>query len=234
MSCGSYKQNIMFKVPDGYNVKQEAKAVERNYIIQKNDYLQLDVYTNKGERLIDPDLELIRDDGNQNIAAKPIPTYLVDINGVSKFPMIGEIKLEGLSIRQAEEMLQKAYSTFYRDTFVLLKYINKRVIVLGSPGGQVIPLIDENIHLAEVLALAKGISNDSKAQNIRVLRGDQVFVADFSTIEGYRENNIAIEPGDIIYVEPIRRPISEGLRDYGPILSIVTSLTTLVIVIIGL
>jgi len=224
----------MFKVPEGYDVKQHAEAAERNYIIQKNDYLQLDVYTNKGERIIDPDFELTKDQGNQSVDTRPIPTYLVDINGVSKFPMIGEIKLEGLSVRQAEEMLQKAYSTFYQEAFVIVKYLNKRVIVLGAQGGQVIPLLDENMHLVEVLALAKGLSNDAKAQNIRVLREDQVFVADLSTMEGYLKNNIAIEPGDIVYVEPVRRPVSEATKDYGPIISIMISLTTLIIVIYGL
>jgi polysaccharide export outer membrane protein len=202
-----------------------------NYIIQENDYLQLDVYTNKGERIIDPDLELTKDLGNQNLNTRPVPSYLVDINGVAKFPMVGEIKVAGMTIRQAEEVLQKAYTLFYQDAYVILKYINKRVIVLGAMGGQVIPLSNENIKLIEVLALAKGISNDAKAHNIRVLRDDQVFVADLSTIDGYLKNNLAMEPGDIVYVEPVRRPVSEGLRDYGLILSMVTSLTTLVIVI---
>lgn len=233
-SCSSYKQNIMFSLPEGYDVKQQVETAERNYIIQKNDLLELEVYTNKGERIIDPDLALAKDMSVQNKDVRTVPSYLVDISGTSKFPMIGEFKLEGLSIRQAEEMLQKAYSTFYQDAFVILKFINKRVIVLGAPGGQVIPLTNENVHLVEVLALAKGLGNDAKSQNIRVLRKDQVFVADLSTFEGYIKNNIAIEPGDIVYIEPIRRPFTESLRDYGPILSIVTSLTTLVVVIIGL
>lgn len=233
-SCASYQQNIMFKVPEGYDVKQQVETAERNYIIQKNDYLQVDVYTNKGERIIDPDLELSKELNSQNENIRPLPTYLVDINGTSKLPMIGEIKLEGLSVRQGEEMLQKAYSIFYQDAFVILKYVNKRVIVLGAPGGQVIPLTNENIHLVEILALAKGINNDAKSHNIRVLRGGQVFVADLSTFEGYTKNNIAIEPGDIVYVEPIRRPVIEATRDYGPIISIVTSLTTLIVVIISL
>jgi polysaccharide export outer membrane protein len=106
--------------------------------------------------------------------------------------------------------------------------------VLGAPGGQVIPLVNENIRLVEVLALAKGLNNDAKAHNIRILRGDTVFVADLSTFDGYIKNNISIQPGDVIYVEPIRKPFTEGLRDYGPILSIVTTLTTLVVVIYGL
>lgn len=224
----------MFKVPEGYDVKQQVAAAEKNYIIQKNDYLEADVYTNKGERIIDPDFELTKDIGNQNITTKPKPTYLVDINGTSKLPMIGEIKLEGLAIRQAEEVLQKAYSAYYKQAFVILRYVNKRVIVLGAPGGQVIPLTNENIRLVEVLALAKGVNNDAKAQNIRVLRGDQVFVADLSTFDGYVKNNIAMEPGDIVYVEPVRRPVTEATKDYAPIISMVVSLTTLFVVIIGL
>jgi polysaccharide biosynthesis/export protein len=130
-------------------------------------------------------------------------------------------------------MLQEAYSKFYADSYAVLKYTNKRVTVLGAPGGQVIPLAHENMRLVEVLALAKGVNNDAKAQNIRILRGDQVFVADLSTFDGYVKNNIIINPGDVVYVEPIRKPFTEGVREYGPILSIITTLTTLVVVIIN-
>jgi len=224
----------MFKVSETTKVEQQVAVAEKNYIIQINDYLELEVYTNKGERLIDPDLELTKDIANQNTDGRTIPKYLVDINGVAKFPMIGEIKLDGLRIREAEEVLQKSYGAYYTDAFVILRNINKRVIVLGAPGGQVIPLTNENMHLVEVLALAKGLSNDSRAHNIRVLRGNKVFVSDLSTFEGYTKNNLSIEPGDIVYVEPIRRPLSEGLRDYGLLISMISSLTTLVVVLISL
>jgi polysaccharide export outer membrane protein len=231
-SCGSYRQNIMFQVPEGEALKESLDAAEKNYTIQKNDYLELEVLTNKGEKIIDPEFSQVTGQTNQNTG--PVkPLYLVDENGIIKFPMIGEIKLEGLTLRKGEEVLQDAYSKFYSDSYVILKYTNKRVIVLGAPGGQVIPLANENMRLVEVLALAKGVANDAKAQNIRVLRGDQVFVADLSTFDGYVKNNIVIRPGDVVYVEPIRKPFTEGVREYGPILSIITTLTTLVVVIIN-
>src|SRR5690606_27831370 len=157
--------------------------------------------------------------------------YLVDMNGVVKLPMLDELKLEGLTIRQAEAILQKEYSKYYTNPFVILQYANKRVIVLGATGGQVIPLLNENTPLVEVLALATGLNNDSKAHNIRVIRGDQVIIADLSTFEGYKKSNLIMQPGGIVYVEPIRRPASEALRDYGPLVSIITSLTTLVVVL---
>lgn len=231
-SCGSYKQNIMFKVPEQATVKQQAEEAQRNYVVQVNDYLKLAVYTNKGERIIDPDLELYKDMPAQTGMMKPDPNYLVDVNGVVKFPKIDEIKLSGLTIRQAEEVLQKEFAKFYTDPFVTLQYINKRVILLGSPGGAVVPLVNENMTLVEVLAMGKGVDNNAKANNIRILRGDEFFVADFSTIDGYRKGNMIMQHGDIVYVEPIRRPVSEAVRDYGPLFSLALSISTLVIVLI--
>ncbi|MBK7650808.1 MAG: hypothetical protein IPJ20_08740 [Flammeovirgaceae bacterium] len=66
MSCASYKQNIMFKSTDEVGterINKEVNSVEKNYQIQKNDLLGLDVYSNKGERLIDPNPELSQKNG---------------------------------------------------------------------------------------------------------------------------------------------------------------------------
>lgn len=233
-SCKSYKQNIMFKVPEDAQLKQLAQDAEKNYIIQKNDYLKLDVFTNGGELIIDPEFKLLKDMPTQNNNFVPDPDFLVDIRGVAKFPMIGEFKVEGLTIRKAEEILQKEYTKYYKDPFVILKYTNKRVVVLGAPGGKVIPLKNENVSLIEVLALAEGINNDGMAHNVRIIRGDQYFVADLSTIEGYYKTNMIMENGDIVYVEPVRRPVVEASRDYAPVLSLAVSITTLIVVLIGL
>jgi polysaccharide export outer membrane protein len=222
----------MFKAGDKSALQKEIKSVEHNYTIQANDFLKLDVFTNEGERIIDPNKENVNSTATAGGIERPVVEYLVNHEGVAKFPMIGDLKVEGLTLRQAEEILQKEYSKFYQGAYVILQYMNKRVIVLGSPGGQVIPLTNQNIKLVEVLAMAKGIDNTGKARNIRVLRGDQVYVADLSTIEGYLKYNMIIEPGDIVYVEPVRKPLAEGLRDYGTMFSIFASFTTVLIVLL--
>lgn len=235
-SCGSYRQNIMFRIPEGADLQKQIQAAEKNYVIQQNDFLTLLVYTNDGERLIDPDYKLLKDmpPNNAGAALRPVIHYLINTDGAVKLPMVGQINLRGLTLQEAEQILQKEYSKYYQSPFVRLEFQNKRVIVLGAPGGQVIPLANQNVRLVEVLALAKGVDNNSKANNIRVVRGDQIFSADFSTFESYTKSNIIVEPGDVVYVEPIRRPLVEGVRDYGPVFAVVTSLTTLVIVLVGL
>jgi polysaccharide export outer membrane protein len=234
MSCASYKQNIMFKSTEEVQperISKEVSAVEKNYHIQKNDLLSLEVYSNKGERLIDPNPELSQKNGAIQEVEEDEPVYLVDLKGIVRFPMVGEINLENFTLRQAEEILQKEYAKFFKEPYVQLTYKNKRVILLGALGGHVIPLENENMNLLEVLALGKGLTNDSKAQNIRLIRGERVFEIDLSTIQGLRDGNVIVEPGDVIYVEPVRRPVSEALRDYSGALSLLISLTTLLLVL---
>jgi polysaccharide biosynthesis/export protein len=232
--CASYKQNVILKSPEdfkGQALTTEVVQAERNYIIQRSDLLKLEVYSNKGERLVDPNPEVSRPTANSANQSRPPANYLVDLNGIVKYPIVGDLKMEGLTLRQAEAILQREYEKYFTDSFVVLTFQNKRVILLGAVGGQVIPLVNPNTTLAEILALAKGLGNDSKAQNIRVVRGNQVFIIDLSTIASFQAGNMIVEPGDIIYVEPVRRPFAEGLRDYTGIISLFVSALSLIIVL---
>ena len=235
-SCASYKQNIMFVPPDGYippAIHKDALEAEKNYVIQTNDYLKLDVYSNKGERIIDPNGELLKDlNTAQNPNNRVKPDYLVTVNGSVKFPMIDTVRLVGMTIRQAEAVLQQEYDKFYKECYVILTFTNKRVLVLGSLEGKVIPLMNENVTLTEVLSSAGGIGIDGKAKKIRLLRGKDVYLIDFSTIDGYLKGNMIVQPGDLVYVEPVRRPFVEAFRDYAPIVSMVISTATLVALLV--
>lgn len=231
-SCAGYRQNVLFQVSPG-DVHQLQAEAEENYRIQPNDYLALDVYTNNGERIIDPNRESFQD-GNAAVApgaSAAALAYAVDIDGNVSLPLVGAVGLGGLTLKEARERLQKEYEKFYEQPYIVLRFTNKRAIVLGAPGGQVIPLANENMRLAEVLALARGVPTDGRGNNIRVIRGDEVLVADLSTFKGYQSGNVLIKPGDIIYVEPVHRPFIEALRDYSPVITIVTSLATLIFII---
>ncbi len=232
--CASYKQNILLKTPEDFKsatLSKEVLETERNYVIQKNDLLRLEVYTNKGERIIDPNPAVSQRDNINSEEVKPKVLYLVDLDGIVKFPVIGELKLENLTLRQAEAILQTEYEKFFKDSFVVLTFENKRVIVLGAVGGVVVKLENHNVTLAEILAIAKGLPSDSKAHNIRIVRKDQIFLVDLSTTQGFLAGNMILEPGDIIYLEPIRKPFAEGIRDYAGLASLLISTLSLLIVI---
>ena len=223
--------------------KKEAKNVEKDYVIQKNDRLTLDIYSNKGERLIDPNPDMSGatvksssgsssgggNNSSSNQSSADPHSYLVDHNGIVKFPMIGELRLDSLTIRQAEEIVQKEYANFFKEPFVKMSFANKRVIILGAPGGEVLSLPNQNVSLAEVLAMAHGVDNLARADNLKVIRGEHVYQVDFSTIKGFRDGNMIIEPGDIVYIQPIRKPFVESMRDYYIFVYVLMTITTLII-----
>jgi len=257
---------------DTTKLRRAINRAEQNYTIQPNDYLAVRVYTNEGEAIIDPNGELSfgapsggarsatgsarqgganRGGGTQNAGAE----FLVQNDGIVRLPMIGDVKLNGYTLLEADSVLKARYNEFYQQPFVTTQVNNNRILVLGAVGGgngQVIPLVNDNMNLIEVLALAGGIDGGAisgagsgrigRADNIRLIRGDlknpRVQVIDLTSFAGMRQANLQVEPNDIIYVEPVRRPFFEALGDVAPLFGIVSGLaglaTTLIYLTINL
>ncbi|MEJ2005759.1 MAG: polysaccharide biosynthesis/export family protein [Cyclobacteriaceae bacterium] len=232
-SCSSYKQNIMFST-ETYDSLQSPDWVETQYQIEAYDQLELHVFTGKGEILIDPNMELIDRNVQNTEELRPDLYYEIRPDGTAYLPMIGEVKLAGRTIPEAEDFLEERYADFYKEPYVKLFFLNKRVFLLGGFGSRVIPLSSENMTVAEVHALSERDDTEIRASELRLIRNDKVFELDFSTAEGYMRSRMRVEPGDILYVEPVRRPFSEWLRDTSPLITMLSSVATLIAVLVSL
>ncbi|AKQ47399.1 hypothetical protein TH63_00755 [Rufibacter radiotolerans] len=250
-SCNVYRQNIMFRTEGDVNadlLRGSIAEAGRNYKIQPNDILNIRIYTNKGEILVDPNNFLLMElsqsrggsrggVGQQQIGQQEEPQqYTVLPNGEVKVPMIGFVNVQGYTLAQADSAFQSRFETYYKDTYVYSQVISRRVVVLGATGGRVVPLSHENINVVEVLALAGGMPDNGKAQNIRLIRDVAsgkpiVHVIDLSTIAGLQKASLKVQPNDVIYVEPVRRVFNESLRDVLTVLGAVSNVLTSYIVI---
>jgi polysaccharide export outer membrane protein len=246
-SCGIYNQNLMFQTVDnkpivGDSIVKKIAETEGNYLINASDLLELKIYTNKGERLVDPNSEFSTTGiagGNGGGSTNQAVQYNVLANGTVMFPMIGLVKVEGYTKSQLDSVLQIKYAQFYQDVFVSTRCVNRRVIVLGATGGigklsgQVVPLVNEKMNLIEILAMVGGLDDQAKSYNIKLIRGDlsdpNVDVIDLSTIEGMKKANLNVQPNDIIYIERIRKGARQTLAELSPFLSLLTLSTTLLV-----
>ena len=237
MSSCSSRNYIMFSHDDDFVAAQlnaEARALETNYTVQPNDLLNVKVYTKNGEMIIDPEYELNKNMNNTNRTNQPDPEYLVRLDGFVLLPMVGDVALVGLTIHQANLRLIEMYSEYFVDPYVITNYTNKRVTVLGAPGGQILPLTNENITVAEVIAIAGGMEKIGNAKAIKLIRGNEVFLIDFSSVKGYYETNQIVKAGDIIYIEPIKRALADNTGTIALILSMITTTTTLILLFASL
>ena len=236
LSCKPYKEHLMLKADDDYtyaDFQKAAREFERNYVIQVNDRLRLQVYTNDGERIIDPDYALLKEMPSNQVNSRPDPSYLVREDGFVKLPLLGDVKLTGMTLNEANLYLQERFNVYYNDSYVDVHFDNKRVIVLGAMGGQLLPLENQNVSVAEIISMAGGLQLGGKSHNIRLIRENEIYLINLSTVDGFLETNMIVQPNDIIYVEPIQKIASEVARDITPWVALITSFTTLILVIVN-
>lgn len=224
----------MFRYDKDSQYSQAKIEVEKEYKVQINDYLSVEVYTNNGERLIDPNFDIRRSE-NERRGETLTPKYLVRQDSTVSLPMVDQVNVVGLTIPQIDSVLALSYTKYYEEVFVISRILSRRVIVLGPAGGKVVSLENENMNMVEVIALYGGISDLGKSKNIRLIRGDlsdpQVEIIDLSTIEGMKKASLDMKSLDIIYIESRKKTFSETVRELTPLVAIFGNIVTLVILI---
>lgn len=216
----------MLRTGPNYNYDTfKEEAHKKEYEIAPDDELSLMVYTNEGQKIIDP-----LEHSGMNRQNRNNISFIVENNGMVKLPQLGRIEITGYTEKEAEELLENKYANFYNEPFVELRVTNKRVIVFpGGEGGtsKVIYLENQNTTLFEALAEAGGI-NDGKAHRVKLIRGDlkdpKVYLIDLSTIEGVKEADLVLQANDIIYVQPRNKIPEKIIREISPYLTLITTI----------
>jgi polysaccharide export outer membrane protein len=225
-SCGFLRPDIMLKTPRNYVYSpiQDSVSVKESKITP-NDILEFRLYSNDGFKLID----LTAVGGSVIANQGSILQYVIENDGSVKLPVLGEVKLSGLTVREAQKMLEEKYSAYYVKPFVLVKIVNKRVIIFPGSGGSARVLAISNNHttIIEAIAMTGGLPEYSKSYKIKVIRGDPqkptVYLLDLSTISGIVQANMIVQANDIIYVEPRIRVIVELTKELEPFLVLANS-----------
>jgi polysaccharide export outer membrane protein len=142
----------------------------------------------------------------------------VDAKGTINLPLIGEVKVYGLTLRDAEQAIADAYrdGRYLRNPQVTINvevYAVREISVQGQvkiPGRLVLPA-ESTMTVLEAVTKCGGFTDTAKGTEVRVTRIDadgkvKVFVVDVdSLIKGKNkakseDDSLLLLPGDIIYV----------------------------------
>jgi len=215
----------MLRIDKGYEYSKFEDIIESEYRIAPDDKVEVRLYTNDGSGLIN-----VNSGTNVLVGGGTIFSISIESDGFAKLPLFGRIYLAGLTIRQAEMLIEDKYSEFYNNPFVLLKVDNKRVMIFAGSNTSVVPLVNDNTTLFEVLASTGGIPEDGKAHKIRLIRGDlknpEVFLIDLSTLSGMKDANMVLQANDIIHIDVRKGYVRKLLLEVAPYISILTTIVT--------
>ena len=135
--------------------------------------------------------------------------YLVDNEGKINFPVLGELKLGGLTKKQAEQMIVDKLKLYITETpIVTVRMVNYKISVIGEvtrPG--TFTISNEKVNLLEALAMAGDMTVYGLRDNVRLIREDssgkqQIITLDLNKAETILSPYYWLQQNDIIYVTP--------------------------------
>ncbi|WP_338359730.1 polysaccharide biosynthesis/export family protein [Yeosuana marina] len=166
--------------------------------------------------------------------------YLIDIDGNIDFPVLGKVKLLGLTVEEAKELIKQKLSDGYlKDPIVNIRILNFRISVLGAvnnPGTYTIS--GERITIMEALGLAGDLNIKGRRDNILVIRdfnGTKTYTrVDLTNKEVFNSPVYYLTQNDVVYVEPNNSAISSASGDtrIGTIISITSFILTTALIFV--
>ncbi len=148
---------------------------------------------------------------------------MIDEKGEVNLPQVGRIKLEGLSLRAAEDKLVQEYSRFIQRPVLNLRLLNNQVTVLGEvqrPGNYVFHT--DGTRLVDMLGKAGGLTDYARTSGIKIIRGTETYVTDLTNASA---NETMVYARDVIYVPPGRnKAFDRFATKLIPLASLLTAL----------
>jgi len=213
-SCGSKKNVVYFQDSGSFET-----LVNKNEFTQKfkvDDLISIYVSTLDSEASIP--FNLYRGNTEGGLAPEPVD-YLVDKNGEIDFPVLGKLKVAGLSPDELRTMLRgKLEGDYLKNPIINIRLQNFTVTVLGevkNPG--TFPVNGERINILEALGFAGDLTIKGMRENVMVIRdfdGTKVYTRiDLTKKEALNSPVYYLTQNDVVYVEPNKSAVTSSALD---------------------
>ncbi|MCM5663437.1 polysaccharide biosynthesis/export family protein [Galbibacter mesophilus] len=211
-SCGSRKDIVYLQNAQQFETEVETNTFEPKFKV--DDILS--IYISSFDMAATAPFNLSKGTG-ENVEELE---YVIDKDGTIDFPVLGRIKLLGLSTSEAKELFRNKLieDGYLKDPIVNIRIKNFRVTVLGqvrNPGTY--NIAGERITILEALGLAGDLDIKGRRDNILVVR-------DFNGAKTYTRINLTtkefvhspvyyLTQNDVVYVEPNNSVIKTSSLD---------------------
>lgn len=162
--------------------------------------------------------------------------YEVDANGNISFPVIGKMKLAGLTKEQAQTYLVDQISEYVKNPIVNVRFLNFRITVIGEvQRPATFNVASDKINVLEALGLAGDMTLFGMRDRVLLIRevGDKrsMIRINLQDVKIFDSPYFYLKQNDVLYVEPnkIRDPNGERtIRLVTAVATVVTAVSLFV------
>lgn len=233
-SCALKKNVIYFNNSESINLEK----VNSLPVLRNDDFLSITVLGGDENTLKLVNSPLIQNGANKGYTSGAPSSfgYLIDQKGEINFPMLGKVKLAGLSRDQAIDTLELRLLSFIKNPVVSLQIQNFHVTILGevkNPGTYTIP--NEKINILQLIGLAGDLTVYGLRKNVMLIREEngksKEYRIDLTKTEFLTSSILNLQQNDIVYIEPNQSKINSSRVSASA--SIFVSIATLIITTIN-
>jgi len=195
-SCYTYHSVGLLQNRKDLPAYPEASYAE--YKIHQNDEI---VYS-----LITTDETISKLIASDNAAGSQNPiSYRVYSDSTIDLPFVKKIKVGGLTIEEARQVIQARFRELIPDALIRISLANKTFTVIGDIGSGVFPVYHDKLTIYEALALSGDLYNSGDRHNIKIVRPEgerpEILTFDIRTKSVIGSKYYYVYPNDIIYVQ---------------------------------
>jgi polysaccharide export outer membrane protein len=169
-------------------------------------------------------------------AARSSEGYLVDKGGEVNLPVLGKIKLAGLTKEEAADKLTNEIKKSVKNPTVNVRFLNFKITVIGEvnrPATFTVPT--EKITVLEALGLAGDMTAYGRRENVLLIREKEgvrsAVRVDFTNKDLLSSQYFYLQQNDVVYVEPVKAKElqSSSSNFYLPIISVAASVISVLV-----
>lgn len=170
-------------------------------------------------------------------AAIYLSSYGVDDQGNITLAILGNIHVQGLTVPEAKEAIQKLVNEYLKETTVTVKLVNFNITVIGEvlrPGEY--KIYQDQINMFQALSIAGDMTDYANRSQVQLVRqtksGSQIHYLDLTSNKFLSSEYYYLLPNDIVYVSPLNKK-RYGFTQfpYNTVFIAITALTSLILVI---
>lgn len=196
---------------------------KKEYIIMPDDKISLSIWDND-------ELSIGSVYGIYNSNEVYGKWILVDKLGDASFPKVGKVKLQGLTIHEANMAVVELYKKLIVNPVVVVRVLNREVTVLGEIKSSGVYTFEKEYNsLTSIVGKAGGFDYFADASKIKIIRGrdenKKEYVIDLTQLNSIQQDNIYLQAGDIVYVPPVKKKAyQKESPSIVPVISLISSL----------
>jgi len=233
VSCASREDIVYFQNAKSFETIVDTETFEAK--LKVGDILQ--IYISTQNPVITKPYNIVVESGSSS----QLIDYLIDKDGNIDFPVLGKIKLVGLTVEEAKSLIKSKFTEgqLLKDPVVILRISNFRITVTGEvnvPG--VYNVSGEKISILEALGMAGDLTIKGRRDNILIIRdfnGSKTYTRlDITSKEVFNSPVYYLTQNDVVYVEPNKSAISGAAADtrIGTIISVASFVFTTAIIFV--